>query len=201
MSDTEMEAALQQKSAELRSGGVSMTRIFLEFLTIGTTSFGGVVPYLRGSLVSKQRWLSDKEFVEMLSMSQSLPGLNATNMAILVGQKLNGALGAVVAVLGICLPGSLLMFAAGIFYRIHGDHAWATGALKGVAAASIGLVLSTVVQLSKRSLEDRLDYVFVILTVVAVNRLHQSVLTTLVVVGLMAVLWHRPRHAKEEAVR
>ena len=202
MSDTEMEAALQQKSAELRSGGVSMTRIFLEFLTIGTTSFGGVVPYLRGSLVSKQRWLSDKEFVEMLSISQSLPGLNATNMAILVGQKLNGALGAVVAVLGICLPGSLLMFAAGIFYRIHGDHAWATGALKGVAAASIGLVLSTAVQLSKRSLEERLDYVFVILTVLAVNGLHQSVLTTLVVVGLMAVLWHRPRdEIKEEVVQ
>jgi chromate transporter len=168
---------------------------------IGATSFGGVVPYLRGSLVSKQHWLSDKEFVEMLSMSQSLPGLNATNIAILVGQKLNGALGAIVAVLGICLPGSLLMFAVGVVYRVHGDHAWATGALKGVAAASVGLVLSTVVQLSKSSLvEERLDYVFVILTVVAVNRLHQSILATLVVVGLMAVLWHRPRHTKEEAV-
>jgi chromate transporter len=196
MSDTEMDAALQGKSAEFRSGGVSVTRIFLEFLTIGATSFGGVVPYLRGSLVSKQRC------VEMLSMSQSLPGLNATNMAILVGQKLNGALGAIAAVLGICLPGSLLMFVVGIVYRIHGDHAWATGALKGVATASIGLVLSTVVQLSKRSLEERLDYVFVILTVVAINRLHQSVMTTLVVVGLMAILWHRPRdEIKEEAVR
>jgi len=200
MSDTDANPELR-KIGEMRAGGVSIARIFLEFLTIGATSFGGVVPYLRGSLVSKQRWLSDKEFVEMLSMSQSLPGLNATNMAILVGQKLNGALGAVVAVLGICLPGSLLMFIVGIFYRIHGDHAWATGALKGVAAASVGLVLSTVVQLSKKSLEERLDYVFVVLTVVAVNRLHQSVLITLVVVGLMAVLWHRPRHAKEEAVR
>jgi chromate transporter len=109
-------------------------------------------------------------------------------------------LGAIVAVLGICLPGSVLMFIVGIFYRIHGDHAWATGALKGVAAASVGLVLSTVVQLSKKSLEERLDYMFVILTVVAVNRLHQSVLVTLVVVGAMAVLWHRPRQA-EEAVR
>jgi chromate transporter len=200
MSNTEAKAALQEKAGS-SAGGVPIARIFLEFLTIGATSFGGVVPYLRGSLVSKQSWLSDKEFVEMLSISQSLPGLNATNMAILVGQKLNGALGAVVAVLGICLPGSLLMFIVGIFYRIHGDHAWATGALKGVAAASVGLVLSTVVQLSKKSLEERLDYVFVVLTVVAVNRLHQSILITLVVVGLMAVLWHRPRHAKEEAVR
>jgi chromate transporter len=201
MSNTEAKAALQEKAVGSSAGGVPIARIFLEFLTIGATSFGGVVPYLRGSLVSKQQCLSDKEFVEMLSISQSLPGLNATNMAILVGQKLNGALGAIVAVLGICLPGSLLMFVVGIVYRAHGDHAWATGALKGVAAASVGLILSTVVQLSKRSLEERLDYVFVVLTVVAVNRLHQSVLTTLVVVGLMAVLWHRPRQEKEGAVR
>jgi chromate transporter len=201
MSDDTETNPESQKTVGLKAVAVSTARIFLEFLTIGAISFGGVVPYLRGSLVSRQNWLSDREFVEMLSISQSLPGLNATNMAILVGQKLNGALGAIVAVLGICLPGSLLMFVVGIVYRAHGDHAWATGALKGVAAASVGLVLSTVVQLSKRSLEERLDYVFVVLTVVAVNRLHQSVLTTLVVVGLMAVLWHRPRQEKEGAVR
>ena len=73
MSDTETNPGLQQTTVELNAGGVSITRIFLEFLTIGATSFGGVVPYLRGSLVSKQRWLSDKEFVEMLSISQSFP--------------------------------------------------------------------------------------------------------------------------------
>jgi chromate transporter len=181
---------------------VSIRQLFLEFLIIGATSFGGAIPYLRGSLVSKRQWVSDKEFVELLSISQSLPGLNATNMAILVGQKLKGAWGAAVAVLGICLPGSVLMFAVGIIYRAHGDHAWATGALKGVAAASVGLVLFTVVQLSKRSLEERFDYLFVILTVLAVNLLHLSVLLTLVAVGLLGVLWHRPdRGTSQEAGR
>jgi len=53
----------------------STWEIFREFLIIGATSFGGVVPYLRGSLVTKRRWIDDKEFVEMLSISQSLPGL------------------------------------------------------------------------------------------------------------------------------
>ena len=43
----------------------SIGQIFLEFLIIGATSFGGVVPYLRGSLVTKRNWLDDKEFVEM----------------------------------------------------------------------------------------------------------------------------------------
>jgi len=179
---------------EATSGGVSLGRIFLEFLIIGASSFGGVVPYLRGRLMAKLQWLRDKEFVELLSISQSLPGLNATNMAILVGQKLSGALGAIVAVIGMCLPGGVLMFIAGIVYRAHGDHAWATAALKGVAAASVGLTLSTVVQLGRRSLVQRIDFVFVALTVIAVNLFHQSVLRTLIVVGLIAILWHRPRN-------
>lgn len=172
---------------------VSIAQIFLEFLIIGSTSFGGVVPYLRGSLVTKRHWVDDKEFVEMLSISQSLPGLNATNMAVLVGEKLRGALGSIAAILGICLPGGLLMYVVGIFYRAHGDHAFITGGLKGVAAAAVGLILSTVVQMSKKSLEQRSDFVFVLLTVLAVNRLHVSVPQTLVAVGLLAIFWHRPR--------
>jgi chromate transporter len=196
---SEVRAEVQfEADAEAAPAQVAIGVIFLEFLIIGAISFGGVVPYLRDRLVARRHWLSDKKFVELLSISQSLPGLNATNMAILVGQKLSGALGATVGVLGICLPGSVLMFIVGIVYRAHGDHAWATGALKGVAAAAVGLVLSTVLQLSKRSLEQRVDYLFVALTVVAVNLMHLSVLLTLVVVGLLAILWHRPINAKTE---
>lgn len=172
----------------------SAAAIFRQFLIIGATSFGGVVPYLRDHLVVRRGWLDEKEFVELLSISQSLPGLNATNMAILVGQKLRGPLGAALAALGICLPGALIMLAVGIIYREHGDHAAATAALKGVAAAAVGLILSTVVQLSKKALDDWGDYVFVAMTVAAVIWLHQSVLTTLVGVGIIAILWHRPRH-------
>ncbi|QIG95944.1 chromate transporter [Bradyrhizobium sp. 6(2017)] len=194
---SEIDAKPQVTDDEATSGSVSLGRVFLEFLIIGASSFGGVVPYLRGRLVTKLQWLRDKEFVELLSISQSLPGLNATNMAILVGQKLSGALGAIVAVLGMCLPGGVLMFIAGIVYRAHGDHIWATAALKGVAAASVGLILSTVVQLSRRSFAQRIDFVFVALTVIAVDLLHQSVLRTLIVVGLMAILWHRPRNERK----
>jgi chromate transporter len=179
---------------------VSIGQIFLEFLIIGASSFGGVVPYLRGSLVTKRHWIDDKEFVEMLSISQSLPGLNATNMAILVGEKLRGAPGAAVAILGICLPGALIMYVVGMFYRSHGDHVWITAALKGVAAAAVGLILSTVVGLSKKSLTGNFDFIFMALTVIAVNRLHQSVPRTLIAVGILAILFHRPRKTQKESV-
>jgi chromate transporter len=201
MSETDTKLVLPREAdTGVVQAGVSIGQIFLEFLIIGATSFGGVVPYLRGSLVTKRHWIDDKEFVEMLSISQSLPGLNATNMAILVGQKLRGVLGAVVAIIGVCLPGAVIMYAVGVFYRSHGDHVWVTAALKGVAAAAVGLILYTVVGLSKKSLADKFDFVFMALTVIAVNRLHQSVPHTLVAVGLLAILFHRPRKEPRESV-
>jgi len=179
---------------------VAIWDIFLEFLIIGATSFGGVVPYLRGSLVTKRQWIDDKEFVEMLSISQSLPGLNATNMAVLVGEKLRGFAGSIVAILGICLPGGVLMYAVGIFYHLHGDHPWTTAALKGVAAAAVGLILSTVVGLSKKALSHKFDFVFMAATLLTVNRLHWSVPRALVVVGILAILFHYPRKSATSSV-
>jgi chromate transporter len=197
MSDSAATTALSPADSASAGSGASVFDIFREFLTIGAISFGGSVPYLRGSLVTKRRWVDDKEFVEMLSISQSLPGLNATNMAVLVGEKLRGFIGSFVAIIGICLPGAAVMFAVGIFYRLHGDHSWATAALKGVAAAAVGLILSTVVSLSKKALSHKFDFVFMALTVLAVNRLHWSVPRALIVVGILAILFHRPRGQKK----
>lgn len=163
---------------------------------IGATSFGGgVVAYLRSSLVVKHEWLDDKEFIEMLSISQSLPGLNATNMAILIGDRLRGVAGAVAAICGICLPGTVIMYATALAYHVRGDRPLVTAALKGVAAVAVGLILATCTQMSKKSLSGRTDFIFVVLTIIGVNRLHQSVLRVLVVVGLIAILWYRPRSA------
>src|SRR5262249_40920162 len=76
----------------------TLIQIFRAFLLIGATSFGGgVMAYLRSSLVEKHGWLDDESFVQLLAMSQSLPGLNSTNMAVLVGDRLRGTLGAAVA--------------------------------------------------------------------------------------------------------
>ena len=200
MSGLAATASTRATAATPTSRPATVLQVFLEFLIIGATSFGGgVVAYLRNSLVSKRAWLDDKGFVELLSISQSLPGLNSTNMAILIGDRLCGLAGALAGIVGICLPGGLLMFAAGMVYHQHGDHALVTAALKGVAAAAVGLILATVVQLGKKSLEHAADAVFVVATVLGVNRLHQSVLTALVTVGLIATIWYRPRKRQNGA--
>jgi len=66
-----------------------------------------------------------------------------------------------------------------------------------VAAAAVGLILSTVVSLSKKALSHKFDFVFMAATVLAVNRLHWSVPRALVIVGILAILFHYPRKTEK----
>jgi chromate transporter len=172
----------------------SLGRIFWVFLVMGATSLGGgVVGYLRTGLVVRQRWLDDVTFVELLSISQTLPGLNATNMAILVGDRLRGGGGALVAILGMSLPGAALMTAAAYAYGVGGDDPWSKAFLGGIAAGAVGLILVVMVQLGAKVLKTAADYVFVLATAAAVAGFGIPVPYALVVAGAVAIWWHRPR--------
>lgn len=178
--------------------GVGLANIFLTFLVIGATSVGGgVLAYLRDSLVRRRGWVDDPTFVQMVSISQSLPGLNATNMAVLVGDRLRGLRGSVAALVGICLPGGLLMFGAGVAYGIHAERPAVAAILHGVAAAAVGLSVAVAFQLGRKSISRAGDLAFVALAVLGINVLHMQVPWVLLGVGALAITWHRPRRAGE----
>ena len=186
--------AAPSTEAPPRPATVSIADIFLQFLLIGATSFGGgAVAYLRSSLVAKNKWLDDKSFMELFSISQSLQGLNTTNMAILAGDKLRGWGGAFAAVVGVILPGATIMTIAGFLYGLHKDRPLVTAGLKGVAAAATGLLLATFLQLARKTLRGWLDVVFILLAVIAVNRFHVSVLYALLGLATLATLAYHPR--------
>ncbi|QGM97642.1 chromate transporter [Methylocystis parvus] len=174
---------------------VSIAKIFLAFLMIGATSLGGgVVGYLRSSLVGSLQWLDDETFVELLSICQSLPGLNASNMAILVGDRLRGAAGAVAALVGICLPGGLIMVAAAAAYGAsHKDFPLVNAVLHGVSAAAVGMVLYVTVELARKTIAKPPDFFFAAATLAFVTLLHESVLLALFAVAPVATFWFRPR--------
>jgi chromate transporter len=185
--------------ATASSAGAGLREIFRAFLVIGATSFGGgVLAYLRSSLVEKHRWVDDPTFVQVLAISQSLPGLNSTNVAILVGDRLRGAAGAAAALAGLCLPGGLVMFGVGMAYGAHGGRPFVAAMLHGVAAAAVGLVTAVSVQLGRKSLESVGDLAFVALAVAGVSLFRLPVPAVLLGVGALAIWWHRPRARAEE---
>jgi chromate transporter len=148
--------------AGLATRKATLGEIFRAFLLIGATSFGGgVMAYLRSSLVDKRRWIDDSIFVQMRAMSQSLPGLNSTNMAVLVGDRLRGTAGAAAAICGLCLPGGLIAFfgptglltlwTGRLWRRLEGWR-WREPVQRGLAPVSVGLLLAGSISLAKGAL-------------------------------------------------
>jgi len=173
--------------------------VFAAFLVIGGTSFGGgVIAHLRSSLVVRHQWIDDRTFLELLAISQTLPGLNTANMAILIGDRLAGVPGAIAAIAGMCLPGAVLMYIVGVVYTVGQERPLVQAALAGVAPAAVGLIFATTLNLGRRSLSGAADLVFLALTVVCVNRLHMSVPQALFVVGGLAVAWYGFRGAAKK---
>lgn len=172
---------------------VTLLRIFQVFAVIGLTSFGGgVVAYLRHALVEKEKWLTADEFMGNLEIAQTLPGLNSTNMSVIVGRKLRGPLGAVVGLLGLILPGAVIVMALGFVYvRFRNDPNVAL-ILTGVAAAAVGLLLQVTLKIGSKQLIRPKDLVFVAVAFVLVGIFHISLFVTLVCLAPLAIWVNRP---------
>ena len=177
---------------------VSLSLLFRTFFVLGATSFGGgVVAYLREALVEERGWLDDEEFLGDLELSQTLPGLNATNMSVIVGDRLRGAAGATVAFLGMTLPGTAVVLALSALYGVHGEHPVVNAMLKGIAAAAVGLLLSVTLQIGRKQVSGIVDFLLLLVTFLAVGVFHAHVVWTILAVAPVAVLLHRPRAKRD----
>lgn len=173
---------------------VSLWQLFRVFFVLGITSFGGgVVAYLRQALVVDERWMDDETFLSGLELSQTLPGLNATNMSIYMGERLRGVPGALVALVGMCLPGTVIVMALGLLYASQARSPEMVMVLGGVGAAAVGLTLATTLQIGKKQLAKPLDLSLVVLTFVVIGVLRLSLVWALLTIGPLSIWLYRPR--------
>lgn len=164
------------------------------FFVIGLTSFGGgLVAYLREHLVTRQRWVDDNEFLAALEIGQTLPGLNATNVSVIIGRKLRGPVGAVAAVTGLIIPGVLALGLIGFFYLRHQHDPDVQAVLMGVAAAAVGLLLQVTLKIGRKQLLAPRDLVFLAPVFILVGMFHVSLLAALFIFGPLAIWLRRPR--------
>ena len=133
-----------------------------------------------------------------MSISNTLPGLNATNMSILAGDRLAGFWGSFVAMVGMCLPGFAFLMLAGVLYGSHHGNPVVAAMLKGVAAAAVGLIGATWYQIGKKTVRGFNDAFFILAAVLCVNHFKVSVPVTLLGVGALAILANRPHQASDE---
>src|SRR6516162_4878053 len=111
---------------------LSLSELFFGFLKVGVSGFGGVMPFARRMIVDERRWLSELEFLDVLSLSQFLPGPNVVNVSIIIGRRFGGVIGSLAACTGLMLMPLVIVLALATLYAQVAQFDAVRGALTGV---------------------------------------------------------------------
>ena len=145
-----------------RTKARTLLRLFAIMLKIGALTFGGgyaMILQMTRDFVDRQGWLDQQEMTDALALAQSMPGVLAVNTAYLVGYRVAGWSGALVAALGASLPSFVVLAVVAAVYHEFIENPIVLGAMRGIRAAVTALLLSTVWRLRKTSVSGVLGWV------------------------------------------
>ena len=130
----------------------SLATIFVSFLKIGMFTFGGgyaMLPLIERELITKRKWIEQKEFLDLLTLAQSVPGPIAVNTSVFVGYKVRGLRGAAAALLGTVTPSFVIILAIAIFFAGIRQNPVVDAAFKGMRPAVVALIIAPLVTLTR----------------------------------------------------
>ena len=173
------------QQSELNQPRVSRTALFLTFSRISLSSFGGALFWARRGLVEQQRWLTEREFVDLLTLGQLLPGPNVLNLTVMVSYRFSGWTGAAAAVAGYLGWPCLVVIGMGVLYQQYGGLLLVQRALAGMSIVAAGLLLATVIKLALVLPRHWRPWIFAVMAFVGVGVLRWPLLW---VMGALAPL-------------
>ena len=121
-------------------------QLFFSFLQVGLLSIGGgyaTIPLIQQQVVQLHQWLTFQDFTDIITISQMTPGPLAVNTSTFVGLRIGGIPGALAATLGCVVSGFCISLLLYWFFHRHQENQGIQQALKGLRAASIGLIASS----------------------------------------------------------
>ena len=129
-----------------------LLEIFLVFFKIGLFTIGGgyaMLPIIQREVVETKQWMTDEEFLDAISLTNSLPGPLATNSATFVGYRVARAPSSVAAVLGATTPSIIIILLIAMVFHNIMDHPMVQYIFDGVRPAVAALILYAIIKLAK----------------------------------------------------
>ena len=132
--------------------------LFWSFAKMGVMTFGGgmaMLPILQREVVDSRHWATEEELTDYFAIGQCTPGIIAVNTATFIGQKYAGAIGGIVATLGVVFPPLVIITILAAFINNFADVAWVQNAFAGIQVCVCVLIFNAVRKLLKKSVVDR----------------------------------------------
>ena len=175
----------------------SLKDLFWSFSLLALQGFGGVLAVAQRELVDRKQWLTREQFIEDWAVAQILPGPNAVNLALMMGDRYFGLRGALTALAGmLAFPLLFVLLLAALFSGI-GEVPAAQGALRGMGAVAAGLVVATglklVAALQNNVMGRTVCWLLALATFAGIALLRLPLVWVLLGLGGIATLWARQR--------
>ncbi|MDO4951525.1 MAG: chromate transporter [Bacteroidales bacterium] len=125
---------------------------FLTFLKIGLFTIGGgyaMIPLIEREVVERRQWLKREEFLDLMSLSQALPGVFAVNFSIYIGHRLRGLRGSLALAAGVVLPSFVIILLVAMFFSAFADNRVVEAIFRGVRPAVVALIAVPCIKLGK----------------------------------------------------
>ena len=124
-------------------------KLFLSFFKIGAFTFGGgwaMISIIEREIVDKHKWISKADFLDLLAVAQSMPGILAVNISVVIGDNLRGVKGSIVSALGTILPSFMMILAIAIFLTPDDikNNELISSIFQGIRPAVVALIVAPV---------------------------------------------------------
>ncbi len=133
-------------------------KLFMSTFFLSAFTFGGgyvIIPLMKKKFVDELGWLEEQEMLNIAAIAQSSPGAMAVNASILIGWRVIGFSGAMVAILGTVLPPLIILSVISLFYAAFRDSAVVSAVLKGMMAGVCAVIFDVVILMSGRIIRDK----------------------------------------------
>lgn len=143
-----------------------------------------MIAIIEREIIKKRKWMEAEEFMDVLAIAQSAPGLLAVNISIFVGYRLRGNAGSVVATLGSCLPSFLIILLIAMFFSGFRTNIYVDKIFKGIRPVVVALIAAPVIDMARKANLNIYRALLAIATAVAVIFLRVSPVYILLTVGV-----------------
>ena len=145
------------------------------------------------SELTRRKWLKDEDFLDIITIAQTAPGLFAANIAILTGHKLRGTKGSIVATIASCLPPFLIILLIAMFFTGFKDNEYVIRAFKGIRPVVVALIAVPMIDMIKATKMRWWSWIIVVasMTLVCFLKVSPIYILICVIVAALFISWYR----------
>ncbi|MGO4936148.1 chromate transporter [Fundicoccus sp. Sow4_H7] len=167
-----------------------LRKLFTSTLTLSAFTFGGgyvIVTLMKKTFVDELGWIEDEEMLDLVAIAQSAPGAIAVNGAIVIGYKLAGLIGVLVAIIATIIPPFAIISLISVFYEAFRSNTWIALMLEGMQAGVGAVIASVVIQMAMQVFDSKNRIMIAVMFLAFIANYFFKV-NVIIIIGMSAAL-------------